>query len=435
MTASEKHAQGICFPLELKVFAGLALLFAALSLGCAAIMSGRHGIATGFGPLWLGSPGFDFYDYLQRIKVVHTAAFFSLPGYPWYYAAPGAPLYAFFYLFCFHGSVRIGLAAFALVVIFLCLFVSGLLVRAMVARGIQRAHAVIFVSITLLTSWPIFFSLQRGNLESILWFGLALALWAVAKDRWAIAAVVLGLIAAVKIYPAIFFALFLRRRKWKELCLGALVMASITIASLRYINPNIMFALRGTLEGMRRWTEDYATRGLNPQFDHSFFELIKVAAFRSNLSEGEILKIYMPVAAAAMLGVFFWKMIKMPLSNQVLFLSAAAVCLPPASFDYTLQNMYVPFGWLVLMALDSRGIRSRWLCVVFCLYSVVLAPMTFLVIHGFGFSGLANGVALAGLMAISVAIPFQAGRGLHDIEEVTLSAPAHTESHRDRRRY
>lgn len=394
-------------PKELKEFVVVSAVLTSLSLLRALLSSAVYGVLHGFSALWIEHPGFDFYAFMARMHYVHTLVFFSMPGYPWYYAAPAAPLYRFFYLFCFNGSWKSGFFFLAAIVMITSGFAGVKLARSMAEKGVKLHWAFTFILVTAATSWPIYFSLQRGNLESVLWLGFALAIWAIANRRWTSAALILGVVGSVKFYPLICFALFLRDRRWKELLLGIFACVATTALSLLYISKDVLFALRGTVQGIHRFTQDYATVGWSHQSvcDHSSFELLKMVTTPFHWSDATMLRIYMPSAAVLMLALFFIKVIHLPIANQLLFLTTAGVCLPPASFDYTLENMYVPFAWLVLATLGSYEKPKIPQMILFGLFAVVFAPTTFLVIENIQFAGLLKGVALIGLLVVATTQP------------------------------
>ena len=48
--------------------------------------------------------------------------------------------------------------------------------------------------------------------------------------------------------------------------------------------------------------------------------------------------------------LWFWRIRKPPILNQVTALSVASVLLPPLSHDYTLMHLYAPWVMLVMLA-------------------------------------------------------------------------------------
>ena len=356
-----------------------------------------------FTVLWQPYEGFDFYDYLARMRLSGTPAFFTMPGYPWYYPAGGVLLYRFFYALCPGGDWRPGYLVYGATVLLGCLFGAHRLIQAMRSDGVRRRSAEDLVYGTLLLSWPIYFSLQRGNLESVLWLVLAAAIWLVAKGRWTPAAVLLGAVGSVKLYPAICFALFLRERRWKELAIGAGVMVLITLAGLRYMEPDLGLAVKGVAHGVQQWTLDFATATSKDQMmsDHSLYEVVKaVFGVRPNGIHN-----FLMVTSPLMLALFLGRVLWMPIASQVLFLITASVSLAPASFDYTLQSLYIPWAWVAMEMVRNREWRDRWMWVLMFFFAVEFAPMNFVLLDGQSVGGLSKGSALIGMLLIALARP------------------------------
>lgn len=383
-----------------------------ISILFAVLMS--HPLRSGDGFRWIffEGPAFDYYDYTGRMYYLHRAEFFTHPGYKWYYPAAGIfPLQFFYSIGRWSNTWLAGYLSYVAIA------VTGAVIAALKAAkglgtfGVSRRAALTFTLSAVLFSWPIYFSLERGNIESITWLLLAGALFAYGKERWVLAAVLLGTVAAFKFYPALCFALFLRPRRWKELGAGVLTMVAVTIAALRYILPDVLAAMRGVSSGMAQWINDYA-RSYGPQsatYDHSLYELVKVVTQGLKPNYATFLEHYMLVIGVIALGVFFARVIRLPRTNQVIFLITAAVYLPPASLDYTLQNLYVALGWLVLavVAAARRGTLTRAMECSVLLFAFVLGPETFLMWHDVTAAGLLKSVLLLMLLIVTVAFPME----------------------------
>ncbi len=389
-------------PRALVGFSALSLLFTVLSLARAFGERLRDGKFRQFEALAPPLPGADFFVFMDRMPFVHHAAFFTRPGYPWTYPAPAAPLYALLYTFCRNGQLLWGWSVLFLITLAGCLIGVVRLSRAANTRG-----AGLFFSLALLTAWPVYISLQRGNIESWLWLILACGLWAFAQGRWRLAAALIGLAGAFKIYPLLCLALFLRDRRWKEIGLGIGVAGIVTVASLWFINPDIGFAFRNVSASVALFTKLYAGGVGSGQaiFDHSAFELLKVTTRIGGTSVQRWLHVYLLVAGAVMLLLFFLRVRNLPVLNQVLFLIAASVFLPPASFDYALQSLYIPWAWLCLLMIRQQPAERPWHYVLMALFAVELAPMTFAHWNGTSVNGLTKGIALLALIVVSVTFP------------------------------
>ncbi len=90
-------------------------------------------------------------------------------------------------------------------------------------------------------------------------------------------------------------------------------------------------------------------------FDHSLFSLIKVLSHGLHPNLQLLLSWYIPTFAMLGLGLYFFRIRKLPPVNQLLALTICFLLMPPISGDYTLLNLYAPFGALVLIATQNRS--------------------------------------------------------------------------------
>jgi hypothetical protein len=341
---------------------------------------------------------FDYYCYGDRFRFLHTTTFFTGKGYPWYYPAPAMPLYRFFYLIG-HGHQHWLIK----VVLPLTLAMAWMLGRVLMKRGLSFKCTTLFLAVSLLCSWPLFFVLERGNLEMVLWFLVAGAMGAYAHRRWSLGACLIGFVAAFKFYPIICLALWLPKRRYKEIALGILTAVTITFASLVWIGPTWRIAWKGITSSLAGFIRDYTLGPMeNLGYDHSLFSLLKQYDRQPTVA---ILHMYFIAAGIVMMAVFFLRIRNMPRPNQMLFVLAAITALPPTSFDYTLLNLYPAWAWLVVVAVYSRtSVRGLSWCMV--LLALLCAPETFLFFRGTLYAGPLKAICLAALLALCAIYPW-----------------------------
>ena len=164
--------------------------------------------------LWMSYPGFDFVDYTLQFPYLHTARFFTLPVFPWVYPAPAVfVLYPFYKLVAVTNRLA-GVAVFSLTVVVSDGLLAWRFRKALTRHGLSPAAASGLLGATVLAGWPIYFSLQRGNIESLLWIGTAVGVFCFAKRRYLEAATLFGIVGAIKLYPLLFLALLLKPRRF-----------------------------------------------------------------------------------------------------------------------------------------------------------------------------------------------------------------------------
>ena len=347
----------------------------------------------------------DFYLYQPRYRFFHTSSFFHFPGPDYVYPAPVATLYCFFYLFPHPTKVFLG----ALCATFLVAIIS--FAKALLQRNLSTAGVLQLILGTLLCSYPFAFEFEQANMEWIIWLVVVIGLWAFLHHHNYSAAVCVGIVGALKLYPVIYVALFIPRRLYRHCALAFAVAAIVTLAGLWLVNPDIRASWTATQQGIARFNLVYIVEYREIRFDHSLFALVKfLGTFRgrpiaiNNLQWG--LARYLPVAGLAGFVIWLLRIRLLPLINQVLCLTIATILLPPVSYDYTLLHLYIPWALLVLFTLDSQERLTRGLTATFCCFAILLAPETEFIWHGQSFGGQIKAVTLLVLFTLALLYPF-----------------------------
>jgi hypothetical protein len=323
------------------------------------------------------------------------------------YPAPAALLYGFFYV-----GGRHAIALFFLVTGFLVLALGGMLGCEMVRRRVKRWVVFVFLISAALLSYPLWFEYLLGNMEICLFLIVAFGVIAFVREHFALSATLIGVASSMKIFPFVYLALFLSRRRYKDLALGLAAAAIVSIASMWLICPSLSIAYRGILSGLAAFKRAYVLQyiGIETGFDHSIFGFIKSIAhhFLGSTMPGYLLTAYLAFAVVAGLALYFIRIRSLPLLNQVLCLSVASILLPPASHDYTLLHLYVPWGLMVLYALDQAkaGGRMDGLVAAFVCFAILMSAESELIFKAHGHSGQLKAIVLVVLMYIGLKYRF-----------------------------
>jgi hypothetical protein len=350
----------------------------------------------------------DFTVFQSRFSHFHQHDFFELAGFPFTYPAPAALAFEGFYLF---GSSALGVyvgftvAAFAAAGVFLW--------RAMRARGAGMLHASVLVGVTLVLSYPLWFLLDRANIETVNWLMVALGVAAYWKKKWYLAATLFGIAISLKIFPVVFLGLLFSARRYRALSWAVIVCAISTVASTWILGPTYSIASAGIARGLDFFRTTYALQVHASEigFDHSLFAIVKEVIFRHR-AQGSYylpwLNGYMCLVAAAGCILFFWKIRLLPRANQILALTVVSILLPPVSADYTLVHLYTPWAVLVLIAVSRQAYQQRVAGLVFCLgcMALLMAPESYIFVDGIRVAGQLKAVVLCLLLINSLSFPF-----------------------------
>jgi uncharacterized membrane protein len=119
-----------------------------------------------------------------------------------------------------------------------------------VRRGVRPWTTILFLSSALLISYPFWFEYLLGNMEICIFLILAFAIIAFLRERWALSATLIGVAASMKLFPFVYLALFLSRRRYKAFAWGIATAIVTNIVSLWLVCPSLPAAYRGIRSGL-----------------------------------------------------------------------------------------------------------------------------------------------------------------------------------------
>lgn len=395
-------------PKPVRLFWGLNVF---LSLFCLVLMQGDKYLLHGSYPYTFPTLPFDNFDdfvcFDERLKHFHSPEFFSPAlGTPFAYPAPMALVYRAFYLPHHHH-----LSIFLLITAACVLSLAGILGRAMMRRGVSPRTTWLFLLSTLCVSYPLWFEFLLGNLEICCFLVVAAGMIAFIRERFYLASCIFAVAASLKIFPFVYLALLLSKKKYRELAFGVAVAVALNIFSLWALCPPITVAYRGLEAGFNSFRIHYALafRPMETGFDHSLFGFIKrvAALFHVYAMPPHVLTDYLVATSVFGLALYFVRIRKLPFLNQALCLCVVSILLPPTSHDYTLLHLYVPWGLMVLYAIDrwKAGQSVEGLKWVFVCFAILVSAESELIFH-WGFSGQVKAIALAVLLVIALRKPW-----------------------------
>ena len=362
-------------------------------------------------PVFVGQSFLDFMCYHDNFPYLHTALFFS-PKFSWPFSYPAAmvPLYAIFMAFRPHElEVYLG------VVLFLTILLLGLLDRQFQRMHLSSPTAKALAGGLLLLGYPFWFVFERANLEFLIFLLLAAGVIAFVKEKPLWAALCFGLAGSMKLFPIIYLGLLLSRRQYRALALGIATAALSTLLSLWFIGPTIPVAWRGIQNGITIFHDAFLLQPRPAEFgyDHSLYGFYRrFFPLPDPVTLAHALSLYMFTAAILGTALYFLRIRRLPVINQVLALAIAAILLPPASFDYTLIHLYVPLVMIFLLALDLRRQgRSAWripgLQAIVAVLALLTSPQSELIWHGYRIASQFKCLLLVLLFVLALRYPIQ----------------------------
>ncbi len=285
----------------------------------------------------------------------------------------------------------------------------------------------LLLSLTALASvvlfYPLWFEVERSNLEAVVWVAVTAATIALAKRWYKTAALFVALSASMKIYPGILLLIFLKEKRYKELALSLILIVVFTVAGLWSLNHNLLAAMQEVQAGFAVLNSTHISGFLSEGigFDHSLFSPVKQAIRLLNAdlarSNTELLnvkiafasRIYsLGVAVSFAIAFLVW-IRKLPLNNQLVVLLVLSITLPTMSFEYTLIEVLPALGlFLVCLAEATRRgqrVPHAWTWAILGSFAFLAAPLSYVSGRHAGFGGQLKLAALAAIVILSLKFP------------------------------
>jgi hypothetical protein len=290
-------------------------------------------------------------------------------------------------------------------------------------RGLGAGRLVLFaVWITLLFGSPAMFLLDRGNIEVFLWLFVVAGLVSFVRDWKYTAAFFFALAACMKIYPALYFLLFLPRRQYKAAALGCVLTAGFSVAALAVVGPTVAQALHNmsAATAVLRDLQIIALWEPGLRFDHSLLALFKQSYYVALVPSHpgfrivpptfeRAVRVYSVLAALGFAAIYLLRLRRMPLLNQFMAFTIFSVLLPYVSYEYTLVHIYLVFAVLLIFLLqDGNALPHVFspakLNVTMICFAILFAPLAYLA-HEMC-QGQVKAIALVALLGVAL------GRGM-----------------------
>jgi hypothetical protein len=349
-----------------------------------------------------------FMDLLVNVRMfplLHTAAFFHSTEAPVAYPPFGAVQLMLLY------SSGHPVVVFLVVALAALSFAVWEVRRALIESGISPLTATLFPLTLALMSFPIERLVIQGNIEIFLWIFAAAGTWAYLRDRNDAAGVYWGLAAACKLFPVVLLVLLLPRRKFRSVAIGLLVFVVVSALSTMYLGPTMAIAWNGSLHNVFGYQQlramELSIRELHA--NHSSFLLVKFVAAMAGIPALALVKPYYVFGGLLFAAIFFGRLRRMPVANQLLGVSIFMLTLPTISYFHTLVNLYAPLLVLFFIAIraERAGVKIRGLSTTILLFVPLFASFqlfTFPTV--FLFCGMVQAVLLLVLFLHAVQYPF-----------------------------
>ncbi len=230
----------------------------------------------------------------------------------------------------------------------------------------------------LVLSGPFVNAIDRGNVGLLLVSLLCLGVSAEFTSTRHGSAVLFGLAAAMKLYPAVLGAFFLRKRRWKALGIMTLTFALCTVAPASLYDEGLKrntSAVWDQFVGSSNFEHANRINAFNNSF-FAFFRALSLSGVSMFHSVGELLvRNYYPVVVA-ILCISLWLGLSSRLSDFSYLCTTCVtmVFLPNIVAAYVLLVMFAPLLYGLTAVSRSQENLNSWDAMRLALLVLLLVP-------------------------------------------------------------
>ncbi|HET6351104.1 MAG TPA: glycosyltransferase family 87 protein [Coriobacteriia bacterium] len=314
----------------------------------------------------------DFYGDLDRASLLLRGHSMDMP-----YSPFGTSLMGLFSLIPVQ-KIAFGLALLSFSVVVIAILWDHVATE---MRGRATVVGLLVTTAIATMSYPVLFTVDRGNEEIFLFMLLAAFTYLFLKKRSSLAAVALGAAIAYKMYPGVFIVLFIADRKWKEL--GIAIAAAIGFEALATLALSVVSGF-SVPQLLQHWYESlfvghvgYADTLGAHQHGHSLWGVVTVAyRLVTGAFPSDPMRTAYVVFALVSFVVLSAYVIRFERTDWKRFtlLFAAMLLLPFESHDYTLVHLLIP------IALFAEAELDKWDFGYALLFGLLLVPLDYVLL-------------------------------------------------------
>ena len=252
---------------------------------------------------------------------------------------------------------------------------SALMSATTLGKGLSESFGQRFLNVTVFTmmSYPLLFTLDRGNIEGIIFVFLSCAAWLYLSGHSKWAAACIGIAASIKGFPILFLVLFVKERRWKELIIGLAVPVCLTLTALFFLEGGVFENLILLRDALRNFGDSLLVKYNGIAYGISLFGMVYTCwiilhqAFMDLDALRPIFTIYNVVAGIILLvAVVYILFSRLEFWKSWFVMVAALQLLPFPSYDYKLIHTLVPMFLLIRSGKETRWTRAylAFLCLI-----------------------------------------------------------------------
>ena len=194
----------------------------------------------------------------------------------------------------------------------------------------------IFIVVGVLLTYPVLFSLDRGNNIGLTVGFLLFGVLNLYEGRPQRAAIYFAIAAALKIYPVFFLLIFVSRRQWKAFGTAILTGLCITVIPLMTYSGGFVNNLKALYDNSGYFRDAGEQIALNHSL-YSWFATLKSATPTMNSIAQRLIDSYSMITLIGITCIALLVLVQKSRVNQLLLVSAINVLFVPITYGYTLS--------------------------------------------------------------------------------------------------
>lgn len=298
-------------------------------------------------------------------------------------------LWRFLYLISFkNANLSFAVYTLAIAVFVVCCNLKAMLSGPFPKMSPTKLIRSLFVLSFL--SYPVLFTLDRGNIEGFAFILMALFVYFFRLNKIGISAIFLAAATALKIYPVIFFLLYLSEKKYKEAAIFVgilLVLYAWSYNSLQGFNfqfSSFIGMIRSSSDPGNLYNALYVIGDGGAAFCSSAFGALKAAVYEWSPQQASAPGLLMLFRTYHWVSLLLFALVALyvtfvekELWKKIAILTLSMIFFPFVVADYRLLNVYIPL-WLFLNSSERSGADGFYSV----LFALLLIPKAYYPVKG-----------------------------------------------------
>lgn len=234
------------------------------------------------------------------------------------------------------------------------------------------------IFILSLVSYPFLCCLDRGNFDMIIFIFFALFIFAFQGGKYKTAAILLGIVNAIKPFSVLFLFLFLFEKKYREFFLSVGTSFLLIMGGFMFFKGNVFYQIAIMLESwvfISKSSIMNFTSGMSNS--SSLFMALKLifCNYTKIVTVENLLNIYKYISLFLTGATLFFAFKEKIFWKKISLLTLYMMVVPTLVFDYKLIFLFVPI-WLFVNAKE----KSKYDVIYIILFALILIPKRFLLV-------------------------------------------------------